>query len=54
MNLLFIAVLVMHGGAIISAPMASKSACVEFTRAIALHVESADCYTTPDYDAIAD
>ncbi len=47
MSLLFVAVLIMRGGAEIVAPMASESICVQFTREIALHVESANCYTIP-------
>jgi hypothetical protein len=48
-----IARLIMADGRPIDAPMASRAACVRFTRAIALYVESANCETLARKETIS-
>ncbi len=51
---IFVALLVMANGQNISARMESAQACTTFTRAIALHVESADCESYAEIDMSGD
>lgn len=45
MKIVILAILIMANGAEIRAPMPDAESCLAFTRAIAPHVESADCFT---------
>jgi len=45
MNGIILAILIMADGARIVAPMPDAESCVNFTRAIAAYVESANCET---------
>ena len=47
MKTVILAILLMANGDYIRATMPDLESCIQFTRAIAPHVESANCFTVP-------
>ncbi len=47
MKIIIIAILLMGNGDYIRVTMPDRETCISFTRAIASHVESANCFTIP-------
>ncbi len=47
MTTIILAILLMANGEYIRVTMPDRETCISFTRAIASHVESANCFTIP-------